>query len=167
MTVGGSVEYGTQNVAGTKSYYNRHAGLDVSYDWGRLSARGEFMIGLDDKIMTADSVLVGTAFVKRSDPDMNLMRGGYLTVGYVPVSKLKVNVRGDMYRENCLWDLVTDGTITWWSRKESRVMIITLGADYFMNPNTKFSVNFDIKQEDLALRPKKNNVLAAQLQVKF
>jgi hypothetical protein len=125
------------------------------------------MIGLDDKIMTADSVLVGTAFVKRSDPDMNLMRGGYLTVGYVPVSKLKVNVRGDMYRENCLWDLVTDGTITWWSRKESRVMIITLGADYFMNPNTKFSVNFDIKQEDLALRPKKNNVLAAQLQVKF
>ena len=166
MTVGGSVEYGTQNTAG-KSYYNRHAGLEANYERGKLFARGEFMIGQDDKVMALDSVMVGAAWIQKSGVDLNLMRGGYLTVGYVPLSKLKVNVRGDLYRENCNWDLVTDGTITWWGKKESRVIIFNLGADYFLNPNTKVTLNYDIKQEDMVLRPVKNNLLSAQLQVKF
>ncbi|MBI4726497.1 hypothetical protein HY768_04620 [candidate division TA06 bacterium] len=166
MTVGGSVEYGTQNTAG-KSYYNRHVGLDVNYEWGKLFARGEYMIGQDDKAMTTDSVLVGTTMVTQSGVDMNLMRGGYLTVGYVPLSKLKVNVRRDVYRENCQWGLITDGISSWWNKKESRVIVFNLGADYFLNPNTKVTLNYDITQEDMALRPVKNNPLSAQLQVKF
>lgn len=166
LTVGGSAEYGTQNIAG-KSLYNRHAGLEANYEMGKLFARGECMIGQDDKAMAADSVLVGAAWVTQSGVDMNLMRGAYLTVGYVPMPKLKVNVRGDMYRENCSWDLVTDGTTAWWGKKESRVVICNLGADYFLNPNTKVTLNYDVKLEDLILRPVKNNVLMAQLQVKF
>ncbi|MDQ7799208.1 MAG: porin [Candidatus Edwardsbacteria bacterium] len=166
MTMGGSVEYGTQNTAG-KSYYNRHAGLEANYERGQLFARGELMIGQDDKVMALDSVMVGSIWVYKSSVDLNLMRGGYLTVGYVPLSKLKVNVRGDFYRENCQWDLVTDGTNAWWDKKESRVIIYNLGADYYLNPNTKVTLNYDIKQEDMALRPVKNNILSAQLQVKF
>lgn len=166
MTVGGSVEYGTQNTVG-KSYYNRHAGLEANYEMGKLFARGELMIGQDDKAMATDSVMVGAVKVKQAGLDRNLMRGGYLTVGYVPLSKLKVNVRGDMYRENCSWDLVTDGVSAWWGKQESRVVICNLGADYFLNPNTKVTLNYDVKLEDMALRPVKNNILSAQLQVKF
>ena len=166
MTVGGSVEYGTQNTAG-KSYYNRHAGLEANYERGKLFARGECMIGQDDKAMAVDSVLVGAAWITRSGVELNLMRGAYLTVGYVPLSKLKVNVRGDVYRENCQWDLVTDGISAWWGKSENRVIIYNIGADYFLNPNTKVTINYDIKQEDMALRPVKNNILSAQLQVKF
>jgi phosphate-selective porin len=204
MTVGGSVEYGTQNVAGTKSYYNRHAGLDVNYEWGKLFARGEFMIGLDDKSLL-DSLYLTTAmtisdtipggymdtagtwhdttyyytrtintktYTKVSDVTSKLMRGGYITVGYVPMKNLKINARGDLYREYYTWKLDTVRVSTTeldtvWSRTEARTFNWTIGVDYFLNPNTKFSVNYDIKQEDLALRPKKNNVLAAQLQVKF
>lgn len=166
MTVGGSAEYGTQNAVG-KSLYNRHAGIEVNYEQCGYFVRGEFMIGQDDKSLAPDSVLVGTAWVYQSGVDRNLMRGGYLTVGYIPLSKLKVNVRGDVYRENCQWDLVTDGNNAWWDKRESRVAIVNLGADYFMNPNTKLTLNYEIRQEDMALCPVKNNVLMAQFQVKF
>lgn len=166
MTVGGSVEYGTQNLAG-KSLYNRHAGLDASWDWNKLFVRSEYMIGLDDKTQAADSVMVNSSWVKRSGIDGVLMRGAYLTIGYVPISKLKVNARADMYRQNHTWDLITDGTEAWWDKTESRVMIYDLGADYFLNPNTKVTLNYSIRQEDMALRPVKNNLLMAQLQVKF
>lgn len=166
MTVGGSAEYGTQNLVG-KSLYNRHAGLEFSWDWNKLFIRSEGMIGLDDKSLDADSVMVNSAWVKRSGADMNLMRGAYLTVGYVPMSRLKVNVRADMFRQNYQWDLITDGTNAWWDKNETRVMVYDLGADYFLNPNTKVTLNYEIRQEDLALRPVKNNVLMAQLQVKF
>ena len=166
MTVGGSAEYGTQNLVG-KSLYNRHAGLEFSWDWNKLFVRSEYMIGLDDKTIAADSVMVNSAWVKRSGVDMNLMRGAYLTVGYVPMSRLKVNVRADMFRQNYQWDLITDGTNAWWDKNESRVMVYDLGADYFLNPNTKVTLNYEVKQEDMALCPFKNNVLMAQLQVKF
>jgi hypothetical protein len=166
MTVGGSVDYGTADGAGP-SFYRRHAGLEANYERGKLFVRGEFMIGQDDKVLATDSVMVGAVKVKQAGLDRNLMRGGYLTVGYVPLSKLKVNVRGDMYRENCSWDLVTDGITAWWGKQESRVVICNLGADYFLNPNTKVTLNYDVKLEDMALRPVKNNVLMAQLQVKF
>ena len=166
LAVGGSVDYGTADGAGS-SLYRRRAGLEANYERGKLFARGEFMIGQDDKVLAVDSVMVGTVQVKQAGLDRNLMRGGYLTVGYVPLSKLKVNVRGDMYRENCSWDLVTDGTTTWWGKKESRIVVCNLGADYFLNPNTKVTLNYDVKLEDLILRPVKNNILSAQLQVKF
>jgi phosphate-selective porin len=58
-------------------------------------------------------------------------------------------------------------TDTVWTRTEARTTVWTLGADYFLNANTKISLNYDIKQEDLAFRPYKNNILSAQLQVKF
>ncbi len=167
MTVGGSAEYGTQNLVG-KSLYNRHAGLDASWDWNKLYVRSEYMIGLDDKILATDSVMVGATKVKQSGVvDGVLMRGAYLTVGYVPMSKLRVSARADMYRQNYQWDLITDGTNAWWDKTESRVMTYDLGADYFLNPNTKATLNYSIRQEDMALRPVKNNVLMAQLQVKF
>lgn len=166
MTVGGSAEYGTQNLVG-RSLYNRHAGLDASWDWNKLFVRGECMIGLDDRTLAADSVMVNSSWVKRSGTDRNLMRGAYLTAGYVPMSRLKVSARADMFRQNYQWDLITDGTNTWWDKTESRVMIYDLGADYFLNPNTKVTLNYSIRQEDMALIPVKNNVLMAQLQVKF
>lgn len=166
MTVGGAMDYGTQNVKG-QSLYNRQAALEFSWDWKKLLVRSEYMVGLNDKSLAADSVLVGADFVKRSGVDQNLMRGAYLTAGYVPIPRLRVMARADMYRQNYKWDLVTDGTNAWWDKTESRVMIYDLGADYFLNPNTKVTLNYEIRQEDLALRPVKNNLLMAQFQAKF
>jgi phosphate-selective porin len=203
MTVGGSVEYGTQNTSG-KSYYNRHAGLDVNYERGKLFARGEFMIGLDDKLLS-DSLYRNTTktirdtipsgymdtlgawhdttyyftrtiatktYSKLSGVAGKLMRGAYITVGYVPLQKLRVSLRGDLYREYTSWkpDTVRISTTeldTVWKRTEGRNVVWTLGADYFINPNTKVSLNYDIKQEDLVYRPIKNNLLSLQLQAKF
>jgi phosphate-selective porin len=166
LTFGGYTEYGTADGIGP-SKYRRRGGLEINYEHCKYFVRSEYMIGLDDKRLTVDSVLVGTVWVKKSGLDAILMRGAYLTAGYVPMSKLKVNVRGDMYRENCSWDLVTDGITAWWGKQESRVVICNLGADYFLNPNTKVTLNYDVKLEDMALRPVKNNILSAQLQVKF
>ncbi len=203
MTVGGSVEYGTQNTAG-KSYYNRHAGLEANYEMGKLFARGEIMIGSDDKVLS-DSLYRNTTktvrdtipggymdttgtwhdttyyytrtiatktYTKLSGVADKLMRGAYVTVGYVPMQKLKVSVRGDLYREYYSWKpdtvrISATETDTVWTRTEARTTVWTLGADYFLNPNTKISLNYDIKQEDLVYRPYKNNILSAQLQVKF
>ena len=134
MTVGGSVEYGTQNTAG-KSYYNRHAGLDVNYERGKLFARGEIMIGQDDILITdslsrskLDTVVAGVydttqttdwhdtvytrtsktkLYTLRSIVNSKLMRGAYITLGYVPMQKLKINLRGDLYREDYKWKLDT------------------------------------------------------------
>jgi hypothetical protein len=203
LVVGGSVDYGTNDAAG-KPLYRRRAGLEANYEWGKLFARGEFMIGADDKqltdslyktttVRTRDTVVVGvydpglgwydtvytkadTVKVKKytrvSSVTEKLMRGAYLTVGYVPIQKLRVSLRGDLYREYTTWktDTVRISTTeldTVWKRTEGRTTVWTLGADYFLNPNTKVSLNYDIKQEDLAYRPLKNNLLSLQLQAKF
>ena len=166
LTTGGSLEYGTQNLTG-KSLYSRRVGVEVNWEWRKLMVRSEYMIGSDDKALSSDSVMVDTAWIKRSGTDANLMRSTYLTVGCLPLPNLRVMARADMYRQNYKWDLATDGSNVWWDKSESRVMTYTLGTDYSLNSNAKVFLNYEIRQEDLALRPVKNNVLMAQFQAKF
>jgi len=86
--------------------------------------------------------------------------------------KLRVAARGDLMRGDYSWKLDTlrlspTRVDTSWTIKESRNLNWTLSADYFLNPNAKLTVNYDIKQEDMALPLVKNNVLSLQAQVKF
>lgn len=96
-----------------------------------------------------------------------LARGGYLTVGYVVIPNLRLAVRGDLYRNDYAWKLSVSGTDTSWVKTEARTLAWSLGADYFLNKVTKMTVNYDIKQEDMALPLVKNNVLTAMVQTKF
>lgn len=166
LTAGGFAEYGTADQAGT-SRYRRRGGLEANCEKGIYFVRGEYMIGRDDKVLAPDSVLVGTEWVREDGVTGQLMRGACLTVGVLPRKQVKLNARADLFRQEAGWNLVTDGTRAWWHKQEWRVAVYTLGADYFLNPNTKCSVNYEIRQEDLALSPVKNNLLMAQLQVKF
>lgn len=203
LTVGGNVEYGTGDGAGL-SLYRRRAGLDASFEWKKLYARAEWMIGLDDKSSSdslsrtaarnvTDTIRTGyldtlgawhdttytrtrsvsyKAWTKKTLIDQALARGAYLTVGYVVMPKLRVAARADLYRTDSSWKLDTlrasaTEVDTLWVVKESRNLNWTLGADYFLAPSAKVSLNYDIKQEDMALASTKNNVLSLQAQVKF
>ncbi|MCU0606520.1 MAG: hypothetical protein MUF78_03670 [Candidatus Edwardsbacteria bacterium] len=203
LTVGGNVEYGTNDGAGL-SLYRRRAGLDAGFEWKKLYARAEWMIGLDDKSVAdslsrtatrnvTDTIRTGyldtlgawhdttytrvrsvsyKAWTRKTLVDQVLARGAYLTVGYVVMPKLRVAARADLYRTDYSWKLDTlrasaTKVDTLWVVKESRNLNWTLGADYFLNPNAKVTLNYDIRQEDMALAVVKNNVLSLQAQVKF
>lgn len=107
------------------------------------------------------------AWTKRTLIDQALSRGAYVTVGYVVMPKLRVAARADLFRNDYAWKLKTPGADTSWVKTEARTVNWTLGADYFLNPNAKVSLNYDIRQEDMALALVKNNVLSLQAQVKF
>ncbi len=196
LTVGASTEYGTSDGAG-KPLYRRRGGLEVNYEWQKLFVRAEWMIGRDDKTIadslrgtrtrTQDTSLTyvwnatDSAYdirmtfrpdtvYKWSAPnriDQKVMRGGYLSVGYVVLPKLRVLGRVDLYRESAWLAYQKVGVNKYSPRSEIRNLNWTLGADYFLNPNTKITINYDIRQEDMAQPLIKNNVISLQAQVKF
>ena len=113
-----------------------------------------------------------TTWTKKTLVDQALLRGAYVTIGYVVLPKLRVAARADLFRTDYSWKLDTlraSATVvdTFWVIRESRNLNWTLSADYFLNPNTKVTLNYDIKQEDIALPLVKNNVISLQAQVKF
>jgi hypothetical protein len=107
------------------------------------------------------------AWTKKTLVDQALSRSAYLTVGCVVMPKLRLAARADLYRTDYAWKLKASGADTSWVKTEARTVNWTLGADYFLNPNVKVSLNYDIRQEDMALALVKNNVLSLQAQVKF
>lgn len=198
LTVGGNAEYGTGDGAGM-SLYRRRAGLDASFEWKKLYARAEWMIGLDDKSVSdslsrtasknvTDTIRTGymdtlgawhdttytrvrsvsyKSWTRKTLVDQALARGAYLTLGYVVMPKLRVAARADYHRADYSWKLAASGADTSWAVSEARNLNWTIGADYFLNPNAKVTLNYDIRQEDMALPLVKNNVLSLQAQVKF
>lgn len=106
-------------------------------------------------------------WTKKTLVDQALARGGYLTVGYVVMPNLRLLARGEIFRNDNSWKLNTTGVDTFWVKSEARTVAWNLGIDYFINKVTKLTVNYDIKQEDMALPLVKNNVLTAMVQAKF
>lgn len=118
-------------------------------------------------VTTSNRTVTTKSWTKKSMVDQALARGGYLTVGYVVLPRLRVLGRGDLYRNDYAWKLAANGADTAWVKTEARTLIWSLGVDYFLNKSTKVTMNYDIKQEDMALPLVKNNALTAMVQAKF
>lgn len=133
----------------------------VSWSYDSLSAAWVPAVTFSNRTVTTKT------WTKKSKVDQALARGGYLTVGYVAMPRLRLAARGEVFRNDCYWKLNAAGTDTSWVEAEARTVAWNLGADYFLNKMTKLTVNYDIKQEDKALPLIKNNVLTAMVQAKF
>ncbi len=133
----------------------------VSWSYDSLSSAWVPTVTFSNRTVTTKT------WTKKTLVDQALARGGYLTVGYVVLPKLRLAVRGDLFRNDYSWKLKVAGTDTAWVKAEARTLAWNLGADYFLNKVTKLTVNYDIKQEDKALPLVRNNVLTAMVQAKF
>lgn len=133
----------------------------VSWSYDTLTSVWTPTVTLSNRTVTTKT------WTKKSMVDQALARGGYMTVGYVVLPNLRLAVRGDLYRNDYSWKLSVSGTDTSWIKTEARTLAWNLGADYFLNKVTKVTLNYDIKQEDMALPLVKNNVLTAMIQTKF
>lgn len=133
----------------------------VSWSYDSLNAAWVPTVTFNNRTVTAKT------WAKKSMVDQALSRGGYLTFGYVVIPKLRLLARGELYRHDYSWKLSVNGADTAWVKAEARTLAWSLGADYFLNKVTKLTVNYDIKQEDMALPLVKNNVLTAMVQAKF
>jgi hypothetical protein len=123
-------------------------------------------------VYTRSRTVSSKTWTKKTLIDQALSRGAYVTVGYVVMPKLRVAARADLFRCDNTWKLDTlrasaTKVDTMWTIREARTLNWTLGADYFINQNTKVSLNYDIRQEDISLPLVKNNVISLQAQVKF
>ena len=125
-----------------------------------------------DTTYTRTRNVTSTTWTKKTLIDQALSRGAYISAGYVIMPKLRVAARADLFRTDNTWKLDTlrasaTKVDTIWVIREARTLNWTLGADYFINPNVKVTLNYDIKQEDISLPLVKNNVISLQAQVKF
>jgi hypothetical protein len=136
---------------------------DTMVSWSYDSVGGAWV----PTVTFSNRTVTSRTWTKKTLVDQALARGGYLTVGYVVIPNLRLAVRGDLYRNDYAWKLALAGTDTSWTKREARTLIWNLGADYFLNKVTKVTVNYDIKQEDMALPLVRNNVLTAMVQAKF
>lgn len=136
---------------------------DTLVSWSYDSVGGAWV----PTVTFSNRTVTTKTWTKKGMTDRALARGGYLTVGYVVMPNLRLAVRGDLYRNDYAWRLSVAGSDTSWAKTEARTLAWNLGADYFLNKVTKVTVNYDIKQEDMALPLVKNNVLTAMVQTKF
>lgn len=136
---------------------------DTLVSWSYDSVGGAWT----PEVTFSNRTVTTRTWTRKALVDQALARGGYLTVGYVVLPRLRVLGRGDFYRNDYAWKLAAAGTDTAWVKAEARTMVWSLGADYFLNQAAKLSVNYEIKQEDMALPLAKNNVLTAMVQAKF
>ena len=133
----------------------------VSWSYDSLYAAWVPTVTFNNRTVTTKT------WAKKGMVDQALSRGAYLTFGYVVIPKLRLLARGELFRNDYSWKLSVNGADTAWVKAEARTLAWNLGADYFLNKVTKLTVNYDIKQEDMALPLVKNNVLSLQAQVKF
>lgn len=134
--IGGSLHFGKyQPVAASEDLEDRfRAGIDVSYMGGPVFFRGEYMIREDDY----------------GNGNSLKMNGGYLLGGYKFTDKFQGIARYEFFTPN------TD-------INENELTAITLGANYYFVGNTRISVNYEIRDDDL--NPDLGNLLTIQMQV--
>ncbi|MDZ7691410.1 MAG: porin [Balneolaceae bacterium] len=112
----------------------QRAGVDISYEGDPVFVRGEYILRQDEQ------------------PGGNSMKmnGGHLLAGYQVTENLEAIARFEYYEPNTDMD---DDTLT----------AFTIGASYYFIENTRLSVNYDIRDDQL--NPDLGNLLVVQMQV--
>lgn len=135
LEVGLSVHTGQYQPDPTiRNYESRiRAGADINYEGEPLLLRGEYIIRRDDR------------FSEHLE-----MNGGYLLTGYKLTDKFETLVRYDYYDEN------TSSDGDW-------LTSFTIGANYYFVGNTRLSVNYEFRDDQL--NPELGNLLTVQMQL--
>lgn len=134
--VGASIHIGQhQPVPINENHEDRfRAGVDISYVGNPVFFRGEY-------IMREDDFAGGNTLV---------MNGGYLLGGYKFSDQFQGIARYEFFTPNTELD-------------DNELTAITLGANYYFVGNTRLSVNYEIRDDNL--NPDLGNLLTVQMQV--
>lgn len=136
IEIGVSGHYGWRDAAATAVSDNRvlRWGVDANAQLDPFFLRGEYFTRVDEQTGSDDWV----------------QRGGYVLGGYRFTDHWESIARIDVHDPN------TD-------REDVQFTALTLGTSYYFAGHNRLSVNYDIRQDDLA--PEADNLLQVQMQI--